>query len=176
MTSHEKNFDYLVGQVTLAYKQFLLFKELRKPSNRKLLNSHGYFFKVILPTLSISFLSNLSKILEAPHGFDETVSIFTITKQRFVDQEEIISKIKKLRNKVLAHNDMKTLQDLDKFMRELQLKNENIEDLFIQIIDYLNEQRVHFGLSGEFAYFKDQLPEYAKRSVDDLLKVIPKAL
>lgn len=158
LSNMNEKFNIFIGKLDFAYRQFLLWKHFQNSKYNKIYENSPETFNAIFQSLLTGFLIELAKLTENGNvKFEEVVSIYSLLEEELEPVKETIKKIKNLRNKVLSHNDKNTLKDVKKFMRDLKLKNSDIEDLFVFLIEWLDENKKRFKNSTEFKnnYFKE---------------------
>jgi len=132
----QKIFTIFLKKLDLAYSAFLIWRELQNPKYDKIFSKNKYFWLTAMASLFATSSVELAKLVERKNPkYDEAISIFYLLEIELYDYEETLKKIKKLRNKVLMHTSSKAFLNLDKFMKELNLKYGEIEELFNKLIE-----------------------------------------
>jgi len=171
MRKKDKDLDILMGKVLLGYKQFHLNKILHEKVKTRYYHKFEEVWNRILVSLEIGFWSELTKIFEKPSkNFDRTLSIYDLPNISFKGYKRKIEKIRKLRNKIISHNDLKTLRNLQRFLAKLGLKRDDAEQLFektIEVLDVFHSVYIKPGesLRSVFDEAKLDIQNKAKRFV-----------
>lgn len=142
MKKKDKDFNILIDKVLLGYKQFRLNTILHEEVKTKYYHKFKDVWDRILVSLEMGFWLELTKIFEKPNkNFDEILSIYYLPNISFKGYKRKIEKIRKLRNKAISHNDLKTLRNFEKFLAKLGLKRKDAEQLFEKTIEVLDTFR-----------------------------------
>ncbi|MDD5146078.1 MAG: hypothetical protein PHF44_04530 [Candidatus Pacebacteria bacterium] len=181
----KKIFEEFIQRLETAYREFYTWKALRDALKsdeniRFLITTDLQLFNTIIVSLAFSSTFELAKITETKNIIDEegntSISIFYLMEYNLSDYDirETVRKLRKFRNKVLGHIDLKTFLDLDNFLRELDLKYEEIEILFEKVVLTANSIRSIFffqvDLIGYFQSVKISCEEdikFLRKSVDE---------
>ena len=173
----KKIFEEFMQRLETAYREFYTWKALgealKNNENIHFLDTTDIrLFNTIIVSLAFSSTFELAKITETKNIIDEKgdtpISIFYLMEYTLSDynERETIKKLKSFRNKVLAHIDLKTFLDLDKYLKELDLKYREIEILFEKVIIAANLIRSIFffpiDLIGYFQSIKLSCEEDVK--------------
>lgn len=173
MRKKDKDLDILIDKVLLGYKQFCLNTILHKEVKTEHYHKFKDVWDRILVSLEIGFWLELAKIFEKPNkNFDETLSIYYLPNISFRGYKRKIEKIRKLRNKAISHNDLKTLRNFEKFLAKLGLKRKDAEQLFektIEVLDIFHSAYIKPGKSLRPGFDKAKLDiqNEAKRFVEN---------
>lgn len=170
----EKKFNIFLQKLVSAYKQFCIWRALQKEEYNRSFAQHPAFWSVVLDTLYLAFPAELAKLTERSDSrYPETISIYSLlTEFKLSSHEATIRKMKKLRDKILMHNDLKTLLDIKKFMNELSLTYGDIENLFSVLIELLDELKIHFQPRNITHYKVSYFPEIQKLCEVDVNRLI----
>lgn len=148
-----------------AYAQFCVWRTLNNQKYNLTFNMNKYYWTAVLDGLNNSFMSELAKLLEKPDNrFGDTISIFYLLKSKFGEYDELLEKIKRIRNKLLMHNDLIANKDIKVFTSDLGLKYSDIELLFNRLIELLDEVKQDFDAHDITSYI-DYFGEVEKKSV-----------
>ena len=136
----QKEFEILVTGLALAHKHFSLHQIIAQELKNKNHEKDKFLWDVIQLGLEQSYLTGLARFFERPKDLDETISIYY-----FFDfgHNEIINKLKKIRNKMISHHD----KNLSKssFLEELRLDNEDVKLLFKIATESVEKLKKDFG-------------------------------
>lgn len=175
----KKIFDEFIQRLETAYRAFYTWKALREAlkndENMKFYNTTDIrFFNTTIVSLAFSSTFELAKITETKNTIDEKgnipISIFYLMEYQLSDYDvrETVRKLQLFRNKVLAHIDLKTYLDLDKFLKELNLKYEEIETLFKKILLTANSIKDIFFFSVNLIDYFESIKSSCEEDVDFL--------
>ncbi|OGZ23847.1 MAG: hypothetical protein A3A08_01670 [Candidatus Nealsonbacteria bacterium RIFCSPLOWO2_01_FULL_41_9] len=136
----DKDFDILVDKILFGYEQFCLNKILHEKVTHPYYSSFKGVWDRILISLEIGFWLELAKTFEKPNeNFNKTLSIYYLPNICFKGYIRKIDKIRKLRNKAISHNDLRTLRNWQKFLAKLGLKRDDAEKIFERTIEVLDK-------------------------------------
>jgi len=137
---NDKDFDILVGKILFGYEQFCLNKFLHDKVKNPYYKNYQVVWDKILVSLEVGFWLELAKTFEKPNeNFSKTLSIYYLPNICFKGYIRKLEKIRKLRNKAIGHNDLKTLRNWEKFLTKLGLKIDDAEKIFERTIEVLDK-------------------------------------
>lgn len=167
-------FRIFLKKLDLAYSEFCIWRELQNRKYNQIFNKNKCYWTTILSSLYGSFSADLAKLTEKPTSWrDDTISIFSLLiESELSDYDETLEKIGKLRNKVLMHIDKKTYLSLNDFMKTLNLKYGDIEDIFAKLIDILDKIKCEFHNSTSCKEYFSKLEESCKTDVKELMNIL----
>lgn len=148
----EKLIQVFYNNLLLSYNNFLLWKNLQKIEYRIQIDKNIIFWNNVTKSLFLTSLSGLAKLYERNDKNDEVVSIYALFEHELSDLDIAIKKIRKLRNKILMHNDYKTAINIVSFMNDLNITYEEIEKMFERLINELTR----FAPNHIFLWEKDE--------------------
>lgn len=161
-------FSIFIKKLDFAFRQFVIWKNLQNERYNLIFKQNEYLWTTLMRSLLIGFSIELAKLTEKQNSrHEEVISIFYLLELEIEDHRETLEKIKKLRNKVLMHNDLKTLISLDVFMSELDLKYGDIENIFKKLIYILDQKKAVFHNATDCEKYFSDLETFC---VDDLNK------
>ncbi len=155
-----KNFDY-------TYAEFCVWREMNKIIYGEVYNKYLYLWTAILNSLSISFFVGLTKSVENDKN-NSVLSIFYFLDKtyKFDDHEQnILDKIKKFRNKNLMHYDRSVFNNVNNFMKEVDLKYKDIELIFCKIINIIDCIKSQYGNIIDYNKYFKTIENNCKREV-----------
>src|ERR1035437_1548321 len=165
MKKIEKDFDIFVNKLLSAYQQFCLDEIIHLEVKTNYYRRFKKTWDITLSSLELGYLIELAKIFESQRS-DETITIYYFLDYKFKEYYGTIEKLKKLRNKFLAHTDVKTMRDLKKFMDSVKLKRSEIRLLFKKTIEVIDTMKTTFGLTENLVQrFEDE-----KKSIEEEFK------
>lgn len=150
-TSKNEDFEILVNNLLIAYRQFCLNKKIHEEVKTELYEKFRPTWNAILLSLEEGYLLGLAKFFERPSSQNDTISIYQFLDDGFTGHEDVIGKVKTIRDKMLAHIDAPEMRKKDGFLKELGLKRNDIGILFAATIKVVNQLREKFGLSGDLS-------------------------
>ena len=132
---------------------------------------HLFFWNVTLIGLEEAYLLGLSKFFDRPSELDQTISIYY-----FIDsgKKELVSKLKKTRNKMLVHDDKKTTLNKGTFLQELGLNKSDIISLFELAIELIDEIKGKFGIVTNIKQYFEHEKEKARKDFETWFEVFKK--
>ena len=152
MDKKQKVFGRFICMMDLAYCQFHVWKTLQNKAFNGVFSNYNYFWKQVSDALLNSSTVGLTKLVEKQSKLDqEVISIFFLLEFGIENAAVVIEKLRKLRNKIIMHNDVKTILEADNFFKELSLNYGDIEDLFDEIIKVLDRIKQNFSNSTDFS-------------------------
>jgi hypothetical protein len=136
----QKEFEILVKGLALAHHHFSLNEIIHAEISGKLYEEHQFFWNTIQLGLEQSYLVGLAKFFERPKELDETISVYY-----FFDfgHNDLINKLKKIRNKMVSHHDKKITEV--SFLEELKMDREDIRKLFKIATEAVEKLKEDFG-------------------------------
>lgn len=143
----QKEFKVFLKKVEFAYSNYCIWRALQNKKYNSVYNANKYFWNNVIVSLNNSSIAELSKLLEKPNNFDdkENLTIFYLLGEMVEFSSVILNKLKKLRNKILGHNDKKTMLDGERFMKELNLTYDDVDCLFQKTIEILDDIKYKFN-------------------------------
>lgn len=168
-----KEFEMLIKNLSLAYYQFCLNEIMHEKVAGKIFTDFQLLWTVTLLGLEEAYLLGLAKFFDRPKELDETISIYY-----FFDfnQNELINKLKMIRNKMIVHLDKKLALKTG-FLDELRLTKGDIESLFVTAITAVDQIKKNFGviedLKLEFELKKAETRHWFNEWFDVFKKEIP---
>jgi hypothetical protein len=132
------DFENIILDFLFTYRQFLLYGYLHKRVNHDVYEKNPTTWNTLLLGLEAGTILGLAKLLEREKDFC----------RRF-DKEElniISDKIKNIRNKHIAHNDLLKKRNELSFWRENQLTGSD----FVVMFDTLKERAIQYQKSMKF--------------------------
>lgn len=141
-----KEFDLLVKNLSLAHYHFCLNQIIHEKVGGDVFEQHRFVWTVVLLGLEEAYLLGLAKFFDRPKELDETVSIYY-----FFDfnQNELIKKLRTIRNKMIVHFDKK-LGTQEGFLNEMRLNGGDIQSLFATAFAALEQIKGNFGVNTDF--------------------------
>ncbi|OGJ05868.1 hypothetical protein A2192_01315 [Candidatus Nomurabacteria bacterium RIFOXYA1_FULL_35_17] len=164
-SNKSKEFGILIQDLADVYMAFCLNRIMHQEVKDRIYGDHAFIWNPILRSLEKGYLLGLARIFDKqfdrPDEPKNVISIYYFLDYKFTKHEETISKIKKVRNKFLAHSDKETLKDLEKFIKDLKFESDrsDIESLFNAIIEVLDEIKINFGFNKNIKNYFEQLKE-----------------
>lgn len=136
----QKEFEILVRSLALAHHHFSLNQIIHKEISGKLYEDHKMFWNVVQLGLEQSYLLGLAKFFERPKELDETISVYY-----FFDfgHNDLINRLKKIRNKMISHHDKKVTQS--SFLEELRISPDDVKLLFSLATEAVEKLKADFG-------------------------------
>lgn len=136
----QKEFEILVKSLALAHHHFSLNQIIHEEIGGKLYADHKFFWNTIQLGLEQSYLLGLAKFFERPKELDETISVYY-----FFDfgHNDLINKLKKIRNKMISHHDKKVTNP--SFLEDLKMTPEDVKILFNLATEAVEKLKADFG-------------------------------
>lgn len=157
-------FKVFIEDLSIAYREFCLNRVIHEKVGDKFYTLFQSTWDRILVGLQKSYLLGLARLFDKYRleGKDKNISIYFFLDYKFINQNGIINKLKKLRNKMLCHSDLETTLALEKFLDDLSFKEDgsDIESLFRTTIETINE------IGSNFAYNQDIKQRFEKEKND----------
>ena len=157
----QKTFSIFLEDLNFAFSQFVIWKDLQNAEYNPIFEKNKYVWTTLIRSLFLGFSAKLAKLTEnftekQNPRYGEVISIFYLLELVLEEYKETLEKIKRLRNKILMHNDLETLTNLNSFTKELDLKYGDIEDVFQKLISVLDQVKSNFNDSTDCKkYFSD---------------------
>lgn len=131
MTIDKNEIDWLEGNINFLFGLYVVFDELRKENvliDEKLR-------KILVAGSARSYLGGLASLLDPKKDSkgNENLSIYTIEGVDLKSYMGTIQRLRKLRDKMLAHNDKKSMLKGDTFINENILEIEESFDLLLHL-------------------------------------------
>lgn len=169
----KKAFSLFIANTDLAYRQFCVWRKLQNKQYNPVYKRNGIFWDAVMKSLFMDSLSFLAKSFEKRNDkFDDVLSIYWLCGLEFSDCDKIVMKLKKLRNKLLMHSDFETAKNLEKFLKEISLKYEDIEQLFEKLKEVLEKTKKDFQNSTDFEQYFQELEKNAGKDVLGIMKLL----
>ena len=131
MSLNKDDFKNLVWDLLFTYRQFLLNGNLHKEIDSGTYNSNPSTWNTLLLSLESGVVLGLAKLLENKY-FGKTFNN--------QDIDVIAEKIKNIRDKFIAHNDLSKMRNRSFFIEENQLNGSDI----INMIDALKNRAIQY--------------------------------
>lgn len=140
----QKEFELLVSSLALAIHRFYLKQVINEELTEAQYLRNRFFWDTISLSLEQSYLIGLAKFFEKPKEINETISIYY-----FYDfgKNSLIDKIKKFRNKLIAHHDKNLIHT--SFIEKLKITEEEIKSLFDTGTQLVENLKNEFGYIWE---------------------------
>lgn len=149
----QDDFKNLVWDLLFTYRQLLLNDNLHKEVNSDIYNKNPSTWNTLLLSLESGVVLGLAKLLEDKYfgrSFDNE------------KLDSIAEKIKNVRDKFIAHNDLSEMRNKASFIEENKLSGGNI----IKMIDALKSRAIQY----EKAYSIDiNVKELFKQTTNDAM-------
>jgi hypothetical protein len=158
MNKHE-DFKIFVENFLFAYRQFCLNEVLHEKIDSELYKKYIATWNTILLSLEANYLLGLAKVFDKSGESGQTISIYYFLDNNFAVYENLIGKIRKLRNKYFVHLDVKKMRDKEDFLKENQLNRNEIRGLFETIIDVVDKLGKDLTLNEDFKKIFNQTKE-----------------
>src|SRR3989344_7924704 len=102
----QKIFSIFLKNLDFAFSQFVLFKNLKNEQYNEVFRKNNYVWTTLVRSLFLGFSAELAKLTEKQNPkYGDVISVFQLLESELDGCNETLGKIKKLRNKVLMHND-----------------------------------------------------------------------
>ena len=168
--NERKVINLFIANTDLAYRQFCVWRKLQDERYNPIYKKNGIFWDAVLKGLLVNTLSFLAKSFEKKNDrFDDVLSIYYLCDLKLADCDETVGKLKKLRNKVLMHNDIKKAMDLEKFFKEVGLKYEDIEYLFGKLRNVFDDYPQNIT---DFKSFFQQIRKNSEKDVFEIMELL----
>lgn len=173
----QKEFKIFLKKIEFAYSNFCIWRALQNKKYNLVYDVNKYFWNNVIVSLNNSSITELSKLLEKPNNFcdNENLTIFYLLGEMVEFDITILNKLKKLRNKILGHNDKKTLLDGERFMKELNLTDNDVNCLFQKIIGVLDGIKDKFNntidCKRHFEIIKQSCEDEVKNFMSEKIKL-----
>ncbi len=131
MSLNKDDFKNLVWGLLFTYRQFLLHGYLYKGIDSETYNNSPSTWNTLLLSLESGVVLGLAKLLENKY-FGKTFNNQNI--------DSIAEKIKNIRDKFIAHNDLSKMRNRSSFIEENQLNGSDI----INMIDALKNRVIQY--------------------------------
>ncbi len=136
----QKEFQILVKSLALAHHHFSLNEIIHQEVKGGLYQKYKFLWDVIQLGLEQSYLLGLAKFFERPKELDETISIYYFYDFGYND---LINKLKKVRNKMISHHDKKVTEL--SFLKGLKMNKEDVRLLFKLATEAVENLKKDFG-------------------------------
>lgn len=136
----QKEFEILVKSLALAHHHFFLNQIIHEEIRGRLYEDYKVFWDVVQLGLEQSYLLGLSKFFERPRELDETISVYYFFDFGYND---LISRLKKIRNKMISHHDKKAAES--SFLEELRISPDDVRLLFRLATEAVEKLKADFG-------------------------------
>ena len=164
------DFKIFVENFLFTYRQFCLNEFLHEKVDSDLYKKYITTWNTILLSLETDYLMGLAKVFDRSGETGQTISIYYFLDHSFTAHENLISKIRKLRNKFFAHLDVKKMRDKEDFLKENQLSRNEIHDLFKTVNGVVAKLGKEFNLTEDFQGTFDQTRVEARNEGDRWLQ------
>lgn len=136
----QREFEVLVKGLALAHHHFSLNELIHEELRTEAYNKHKFFWNTIQLGLEQSYLVGLARFFERPKELDDTISVYY-----FFDfgHNDLLNKLKKMRNKMISHHDKKLAED--SFLSQLQMDIEDVRKLFTLATETIEKLKADFG-------------------------------
>lgn len=136
----QKEFELLVKSLAMAIHSFYLRQIINEELSKEIYTKNRFLWDTISLGLEQSYLIGLAKFFERPRELDESISVYY-----FFDfgNNDSINKIKKFRNKLIAHHDKKLTND--SFLEDLRMNDSEIEEMFAMAMQAIEDLKEKFG-------------------------------
>jgi len=169
-TEKIKTFNEFKIKFETAYCQYCMWKALQDKKFEEMKKENRYFWAYITDALLFAYSAGLAKLTEKQNKRDnEVLSIFYLLEYKLEDSNDTIEKLRKLRNKVLMHHDLKTALNIKKFVSKLGLRYLDIENLFNKLIKIMSEIAPDFDTNLNYP---GRCEEMKKKCEKDLFNFI----
>lgn len=170
MTEGQKMFHAFIKNFDIAYCQYYVWKTLQNTEFIKTYKKNEYFWAHVMDALLFAYSAGLAKLTEKQNKWDDkVVSIFYLLEYELENSNDIIKKLKKLRNKVLFHHDLKTALNAKKFLSKLNLKYIDIENLFSELVKIIDKIAPNFSTSPNFQGRYEKMKKNCEKDTFDFV-------
>lgn len=170
MVDNKKIFLEFERELAFTYGQFCIWNEFNDRNIFPYSFWETSFSRVIYFSVINNCLSNLAKLTEKQNSKkdNEVLSVFYLIEfGQLSDCSKTIEKISKIRNKTLAHKDLKKSLDYIKFLDEVNLTISELEILFSKLITVLDHEKINYKTSVDYKkYFNELKTDYKKEIWD----------
>jgi len=170
---NKKTFLEFVRALAFTYGQFCVWDEF---NNRKTFPYNFWetsFSRVVYFSVVNDCLSNLAKLTEKQNAREDrkVLSIFHLIEIGLLsDYLKTIEKLSKIRNKILAHKDLKIASATNKFLDEIGLTRKELDDLFMKIISFLDEEKTKYNIKVDYKEYFHGLERGYKDEIQSINK------
>ena len=164
------DFKIFVENFLFTYRQFCLNEFLHEKVDSDLYKKYIMTWNTILLSLETDYLMGLAKVFDRSGETGQTISVYYFLDHNFTAHQDLISKIKKLRNKFFAHLDVRKMRDKEDFLKENQLNRGEISDLFKTINNVVAKLGKEFNLTEDFQEIFSQTRDEARNEGDTWLQ------
>ncbi len=132
---YTNNIEFLKDNLSFIYIQWIICFELRKNYENVFNNGAG---RVLINSIQRSFFTNLAILLDPEVDGKGNTNISIEVVQKLDEKYNfLIKKIKDIRRKMLAHNDMEWCLNLDKY--PIKIERDEVELLLNHLIDIVEK-------------------------------------
>ncbi len=129
--SPSKEFKIFLNSLNFAYEQFCFLEKIRENLSNTFFQKNPILWQNIRVSLLRSYLLELSKIFEKQKNkFPAVLSIYYLMDFEFRNHEGTLVKLNKLRNKFLVHTDLEESKNFEQFLKQIDLRPIEINELF----------------------------------------------
>ncbi len=169
--SPNKELRIFLDNLNFAYLQFCFLEKIRENISEQIFRKNPLFWNTVRISLLRCYLSELSKIFEKQKNkFDSVLSIYYLMDFEFRGYKNTLIKLKKLRDKFLAHTDLAVSCDIEQFIKKLDLKPEEINQLFKRTYEVVAEIFSNHGFHGD--HINSLYDDFKKVVVNDISEII----
>jgi hypothetical protein len=172
-TKKQKIFTIFIAQLANTYRNFCVWKFLQKEEYNATYSRNNFFWGAVLDSGLTAFSIELSKLVEKSEK-NSNLSIFMLLQEELNDIDDVLGKIRKVRNKNWAHFDLNTMLDQKSFYSELNLKWVEVEKVFLKLFEIVNRIKglfVEKNATNYLEYFHD-IEKKCENDVDIFMKKV----
>lgn len=168
--SKNKEFKILVGNLLFTYREYCLNRVAHQKIDTELYQKFLPTWNTILLGLEEAYLLGLAKFFDKNQKYKPASIYYFLSDQyKFVGHQRIINKIKKLRDRLLAHYDAKTMRKIGSFLKKVHIQPDKINLLFNKAIETVDSYRLGFELDNNL---KERFAQEKQRIENEFVKLL----
>jgi len=169
---NNKNFSKLASKLATALQYWISCELISNlPKNNPL--KHRFLF-TIRQSLTQSFVIEVAKIFDSSKT-QPNLTIYNLLGTNYpwkTKHNKTITSLKKFRNKYLMHNDLKTSQNFNNFLKNINLKPADVMNLLSEAFTQLEkisktDKRLKLGVNS-----MNSVKNRVEKSFNDFLKIL----
>ena len=141
-----EDFGILVNNLLFAYRQFCLNRVMHEKVDGEAYKKFALTWNTLLLSLEAGYLLGLAKVFDKPKELEDTISIYSVLGYKLEKYNDVIQRVRLIRNKMLAHTDAKTARKQTPFLEENKISLNDVENLFsiaVELLDQIRDREVY---------------------------------
>lgn len=166
----QSDFELLINELKESYVHFCLNQHGHRSVGGNVYGNHIFIWNSVLRSSEYTYWIGLAKFFDKS-TFKDKISIYNFRVNNFSnDEADLIKKLKKLRDKWLAHHNIKALKDFAGFLSEIGFKPQDNEKLFEIAISKTMDVGKIFNMAENFQNSFQQINTTVKGEINNWLK------